>query len=173
MDCWLDVGGGDRSCSGHPHFYLILLLPCLPSDVIERICVFHSVCVDVVFSFSFRDLDHDLDSTDLGDVVVHAGLVELHLIDEVGVLLGGLLLAFVVFHEHLRFDFRVEFLVLDLASRTVELVDTLVIEPSFGLQRASGDGFAVLVDFSLAGLLGVGQRQLLKTLVNNGSFAGL
>ena len=134
-------------------------------------CVY--VCVVIDDHVSSLDSDHDLDTTDLGDIVVHASLVELHLVDEVGVLLGGLFLALVVLHEDLGFDFRVEFLVLDLAPCSVELVDTLVIEPSFGLQGAGGDGFTVFVDFALAGLLGVGQRQLLKTLVNNGGFAGL
>lgn len=79
-------------------------------------------------------LNHDLDAADLRDVVVHAGLVQLNLVDEVLVLLGSLLLASVVLDEDGGFDFSVELLVLDLVACTVELVDALLIEPSFSLR---------------------------------------
>lgn len=134
---------------------------------------FVSFCVFSLVQRLFCGSNHDLDSTDLRDVVVHASLVELHLVDEVGVFLSGFLLAFVVLHEHLRFDFGVELLVLDLVSGAVELVHTLVVEPALGLQGTGGDRFTVLIDFGLAGLLGVGQRKLLKTFVDDCGFARL
>lgn len=79
------------------------------------------------------DLDHDLDAANLRNVVVHASLVELNLVDEVLVFLSGLLLAGVMLNKDGRFDLTVEFLVLDLVASTLEFVHSLFIEPSFGL----------------------------------------
>lgn len=110
----------------------------------------------------------DLDATDLGDVVIHAGLVQLHLSHKlVGELLLGLLLALVVLGEHLGLHIGGQLLVQDLGPGTVEAVLAVLVEPSFAVESAGGDVLTVLLDHGLVGVLDVGEGHLLEASVND------
>lgn len=110
----------------------------------------------------------DLNSTDLGNVVIHTGLVELHLSDElVGELLLGLLLALIVLCEHLWLDVGSKLLVEDLSSGTVEAVLAVLVEPSFAVESAGGNVLTVLLDHGLVGVLDVGKGHFLEASVND------
>lgn len=110
----------------------------------------------------------DLNSTDLGNVVIHTGLVELHLGHElVGELLLGLLLALIVLCEHLWLDVGSELLVEDLSSGTVEAVLAVLVEPSFAVESAGGNVLTVLLDHGLVGVLDVWEGHLLEASVND------
>lgn len=110
----------------------------------------------------------DLDATDLGDVVVHAGLVELNLGHEVlGELLLGLLLALVVLGQNLGLNLLGQLLVQDLGPGTVESVLAVAVEPSLGLESAGGDVLAVLLDDSVVGGVNVWKGHLVQALVDD------
>lgn len=110
----------------------------------------------------------DLNATNLGNVVIHTGLVKLHLSHElVGEFLLGLLLALVVLGEHLWLDVGSKLLVQDLSPGTVEAVLAILVEPSFAVESASGNVLTVLLDHSLVGVLDVWEGHLLEASVND------
>lgn len=109
----------------------------------------------------------DFDAADRGDVVVHAGLVHLNLSDEVlGEFLDGLLLAFVMFHEDLLLNVSCQLFVHNLGSGTIELVGSVVVEPSLLLECTGGNSLSVLLDDLGTALFRVGDGMFLQTGIN-------